>query len=201
VVLGVYMASPFIGQLMTVPYTFAPRGWATCQGQTIGIAQNTALFALLGTTYGGNGQTTFQLPDLRGRAAMGWGQGPGTSNYVIGQTGGTENTTLISTNLPGHTHAIGPTAINAVNVKASEQAPQAGAFLGRGIDTAPNPDMIPEFYVPASGASGQPLIPLGGVNSAATTGANGNNTPFSTMQPYLTLTQIIAMEGVFPSRN
>jgi microcystin-dependent protein len=195
------MASPFVGQLMTVPYNFAPRDWATCQGQTLSIQQNTTLFALLGTTYGGNGQTTFQLPDLRGRAAMGWGQGPGTSNYILGQTGGTENTTLNTTNLPAHTHVIVPTTVNAVNVKATLQAPQAGAFVGRAIDGAPSPNMIPKFYVPASGAAGQPQLALGGVNSAGTTGVAGSNNPFSTMQPYLTLTQIIALFGVFPSRN
>jgi len=195
------MASPFVGQLMTVPYNFAPRDWATCQGQLIAISQNSTLFALLGTTYGGNGQTTFALPNLSGRAAMGWGTGPGLTNRVIGEVGGTENTTLNTTNLPGHVHTIAPTTINAVNVKASEQAPQAGAFLGRAIDTAPSPDMIPEFYVPASAAAGQPQLALGGVNSAGTTGISGSSNAFSTMQPYLVLTQIIALFGVFPSRN
>ncbi|WP_447727341.1 phage tail protein [Sphingomonas koreensis] len=195
------MASPFIGQIMTVPYNFAPRGWANCQGQILSIAQNTTLFALIGTTYGGNGQTTFALPDLRGRASMGWGQGPGLTNRVLGEVAGTETTTLITTNMPAHNHTIVPTTINAVNVKASEQAPQAGAFLGRGIDTSPSPDMIPEFYVPAAAAAGQPQLALGGVNTAAATGANGGNQPFSTMQPYLTLRPIIALEGIFPSRN
>jgi len=195
------MASPFIGQLMTVPYNFAPRGWATCQGQLQSIAQNTALFALLGTTYGGNGQTTFALPDLRGRASMGSGSGPGLSPNSLGQAGGTENTTLNTTNLPGHVHTITPTTINAVNVKATLQAPQAGAFVGRAIDGATPPDMIPKFYVPAGSATGQPQVALGGVNSAGTTGISGNSIPFSTMQPYLVLTQIIALEGIFPSRN
>jgi microcystin-dependent protein len=186
---------------MTVGFNFAPRNWATCSGQILSIAQNTALFSLLGTTYGGNGQVTFALPDLRGRTALGEGQLPGGSYYTLGQVAGTENTTLTINNMPAHTHTIAPTTFNAVNVKASEQAPQAGAFLGRGVDTAPVPDSIPEIYVPASGASGQPLIPLGGVNSAATTGLTGSNVAFSTMQPYLVLTQIIALQGIFPSRN
>ncbi|HSX55941.1 MAG TPA: tail fiber protein [Sphingomonas sp.] len=195
------MATPFIGQLMTVGFNFAPRNWATCSGQILSIAQNTALFSLLGTTYGGNGQTTFALPDLRGRAAMGWGQGPGLSNRSLGEVGGTENTTLISTNMPSHTHTLTPVTVNAVNIKASEQAPQAGAYLGRGVDTATTPDSIPEIYVPASAVTTQPLIPLGGVNSAGTTGVSGNSIPFSTMQPYLVLTQVIALQGIFPSRN
>ena len=200
-VLGEYMASPYLGQLMTVPYNFAPRNWATCSGQITSIAQNTALFSLFGTTYGGNGQTTFALPDLRGRVAQGWGQGPGLSNYVLGQVGGTETTTLTINNNPAHNHTIAPTSLNAVNIKATEQSPQAGAYLGRGVDTAPDPDMIPEIYVPASAVTTQPLIPLGGVNTAATTGLNGSNSPFSTMQPTLTLMQIVAVAGIYPSRN
>lgn len=197
------MSEPFLGQLLTVGFNFPPRGWAFCQGQILSIAQNTALFSLLGTTYGGNGQTTFALPDLRGRVAMGQGQGPGLSPRTLGEISGTENTTLVTSNMPAHNHTIAPgqVSVNAVNVKASEQAPQAGAFLGRGVDTAPNPDSIPEIYVPASAAQGQPLIPLGGVNVAGSTGLNGSNIPFSTLQPYLVLNQCIALEGIFPSRN
>ncbi|WP_343519265.1 tail fiber protein [Sphingomonas sp.] len=197
------MSEPFIGQLMTVPYNFPPRGWAFCQGQILSIAQNTALFSLLGTTYGGNGQTTFALPDLRGRAPLSSGSMPGGSVYTLGQVGGSENTTLITNNMPAHNHTMSPgqVSVNAVNVKASEQAPQAGAFLGRGVDTAPNPGAIPEIYVPASAGAGQPLIPLGGVNVAGNTGISGSNFPFSTMQPYLVLNHCIALEGIFPSRN
>lgn len=197
------MSQPFLGQLLTVPYNFAPRGWAFCQGQILSIAQNTALFSLLGTTFGGNGQTTFALPDLRGRTTLGQGQLLGGGFYTLGQVGGTENTTLITNNMPAHNHPMAPgqVSVNAVNVKASEQAPVAGAFLGRGVDTAPNPDSIPEIYVPASAGAGQPLIPLGGVNVAGNTGISGNNNPFSTMQPYLVLSECIALEGIFPSRN
>lgn len=195
------MASPFLGSLLTVGFNFAPRGYATCSGQILSIAQNTALFSLLGTTYGGNGQTTFALPDLRGRVPVGQGQGPGLSNYSLGQVSGTENTTLITTQMPAHAHTSPAVSVNAVNVKASEQAPQAGAFLGRGVDTAPSPDSIPEIYVPSSAASGQPLIPLGGVNVAGATGIAGGSQPFSILQPYLCLNQVIALEGIFPSRN
>jgi microcystin-dependent protein len=195
------MASPFLGSILTAGFNFAPRGYATCSGQILSIAQNTALFSLLGTTYGGNGQTTFALPDLRGRVPVGQGQGPGLSNYSLGQQAGTENTTLVTTQMPQHVHPSPAVSVNAVNVKASEQAPQAGAFLGRGVDTAPSPDSIPEIYVPSGAASGQPLIPLGGVNVAGTTGVAGGSQPFSLLQPYLTLMQCIAVQGIFPSRN
>ncbi len=95
---------PFLGQIELFPYTFAPRGWAFCNGQILSIAQNTALFSLLGTTYGGNGQTTFALPDLRGRAAVHAGQGPGLSNYTLGESSGTETVTLTQAEMPQHTH-------------------------------------------------------------------------------------------------
>src|SRR5262245_44407760 len=97
---------PFIGQLMLVPYNFAPRGWALCNGQILPIAQNTALFSLLGTTYGGNGQTTFALPDLRGRVPISSGQGPGLSNYDLGEVGGVETVTLTTTQMPAHGHPV-----------------------------------------------------------------------------------------------
>src|SRR5687767_9318635 len=95
---------PFLGQIQAFGFNFAPRGWAQCQGQLLAINTNTALFSLLGTTYGGNGQTTFALPDFRGRTMVGQGQGPGLSAYTIGQVGGTESVTLTSNNLPAHTH-------------------------------------------------------------------------------------------------
>lgn len=197
------MTEPFIGQIITVGFNFPPRGYMQCMGQTLSIAQNTALFSLLGTTYGGNGTTTFQLPNLSGRTALGQGQLLGGGFYNLGQVAGTENSSLNISNLPVHNHTLAPgtASVNAVNVKASEQTPQVGAFLGRGVDTSPNPDAIPEIYVPASAGAGQPPIPLGGVNLAGSTGIAGSSIPFSTMQPYLVLTQCIAVEGIFPSRN
>src|SRR3954470_21278546 len=98
------MSSPFIGEIRLFPYNFAPRGWAFCSGQILPISQNTALFSLLGTTYGGNGQTTFALPDLRGRAAISSGQGPGLSSYTIGEVGGVESVTLNTQQMPQHQH-------------------------------------------------------------------------------------------------
>src|SRR5215211_7135341 len=100
------MSEPFIGQIMLVPYNFAPRGWAFCSGQILPIAQNTALFSLLGTTYGGNGQTTFALPDLRGRVPMSFGQGAGLPNHSLGEVAGAETITLLQTQMPAHTHSV-----------------------------------------------------------------------------------------------
>src|SRR5215475_4860563 len=105
------MSNPFLGEIRMVPFNFAPKGWALCNGQILSIAQNTALFSLLGTTYGGNGVTTFALPDFRGRTPIHFGQGPGLSNRALGQVGGEENHTLIVAELPSHTHtARGSTA-------------------------------------------------------------------------------------------
>lgn len=195
--------SPFIGQILTVGFNFAPRHYAIAAGQIMSIAQNSALFSLLGTTYGGNGQTTFGLPDLRGRVALGEGQGPGLSNYMLGQMAGTETTTLISANLPSHSHGLaGVTGtMSAVDIKGTEQAPQPNGYLARAIDSAPVADSIPEIYVPAATGNPAPKVPLAGVNISGNTSVAGNNVPFSTMQPYLVLNQCIALQGVFPSRN
>jgi microcystin-dependent protein len=195
--------SPFIGEIMTVPYNFAPSNWAFCWGQQMSIAQNNALFALIGTTYGGNGVTTFALPDLRGRVPVGQGNGPGLTPAVIGQMSGSQSVTLLSTNMPAHVHSLaGATGtLNAVDIKATEQSPQAGAYLSRPVDTAPAPDMIPKIYVPAAQGNPATKVPLAGVNVAGTTQIAGGSQAHDTMQPYLTLTPIIALFGVFPSRN
>jgi microcystin-dependent protein len=181
------MATPFIGEIVGFAGNFAPVNYALCQGQIMSIAQNTALFSIVGTTYGGNGQTTFALPDLRGRAPLGQGQGPGLSNYVLGQLAGTETATLNTANLPAHTHTL-----SAVQVKASTQAPAAGSMLARGNDGS-TIGSLPEVYVPAGTAGTQ--VPLGGV------GFTGSNTPFSIRDPYLTINWLIAIQGIFPSRN
>ncbi|MCA1199408.1 tail fiber protein [Sphingomonas sp. R647] len=197
------MATPFIATIMTVPYNFPPRNWAFCAGQIQAIAQNTALFSLIGTTYGGNGQTTFALPDLQGRTAIGQGSGPGLSTYSMGEVAGTENVTLASTQMPMHAHSMaGATGtLSAVNLKATEQSPQAGAYLARGVDTAPSPDMIPRFYVPAATGDPATKVPLAGVNVAGNTQIAGGSQPHSTMQPYLVMSPVIALFGIFPSRN
>lgn len=195
--------TPFIGQIMTVGFNFAPRDWAFCAGQTMSIAQNNALYALIGTTYGGDGVTTFKLPDLRGRAVMGQGQGPGLSPRVMGEASGAEQQTLNSATMPAHVHFVMSQSghLNAVDVIGTEQSPQSGGYLARGTDSAVNPDMIPLIYIPAASGGSGTSVPLAGINVAGNTDPVGSSVPFSTMQPYTTLNQCIALFGIFPSRN
>jgi microcystin-dependent protein len=166
------MAEPFLGQLLLVPYNFAPRGWAFCDGQLLSIAQNTALFSLLGTTFGGNGQTTFALPDLRGRVPVGVGPGPGLSPVDLGEVGGSETVTLITTQIPAHGHTIGGT-----NSAATGSRPAGNVNAQGGA------------YSATSDATMQP------------TGNTGGSQPHGNLQPYLALNWCIALEGIFPSRN
>ena len=181
------MSQPFIGEIRMFGGTFAPNGWAFCNGQILSIAQNTALFSLLGTTYGGNGSTTFALPDLRGRVPMGQGSGPGLSFRSLGEVSGAENVTLLSTNLPAHTHTV------------SLSSP-ATTTLGTLME--PGPGNVPAAsnqrnaqYAPSASANTQ--LPVSNGN----TGSAGNNSPVSVMQPSLAVSFIIALEGIFPSRN
>ncbi len=181
------MSNPFLGEIRMFGGTFAPAGWAFCNGQLIAISQNSALFALLGTTYGGNGQTTFGLPDLRGRVPMGQGQAPGLSYRNLGEITGTENVTLLSTNLPAHTHTV------------SLSSP---ATTSLGTLMEPGPSAIPAASKQrnaqyASSASANTQLPV----STGNTASAGNNIPFSVMQPSLAVSFIIALEGIFPSRN
>lgn len=182
------MSEPFIGEIKMFGGQFAPRNYAFCHGQLLPIAQNTALFSLLGTTYGGNGQTTFGLPDLRGRVPTGWGQGPGLSNNIqIGMTGGTESVTLTTNNLPPHIHSVSVTS---------------PATTSLGTLTEPGPGTVPAAsnqrnaqYAPSASANTQ--LPGGNVN----TGITGSGSAISLMQPYLGINFIIALYGIFPSRN
>lgn len=184
----------YMGMVKIFAGNFAPRGFLFCNGQIIGIAQNSALFALLGTTYGGNGQTTFGLPDLRGRAAIGWGQGPGLSNYNLGQVSGTENVNILISNMPAHNHiATSTLTLNASNAAATVSTPVAGNALGAGKDV--NTDPVSMYTTSA------PNVPLAGGAVATTTALNGGNLPISIMQPTLAISYIICMEGPFPSRN
>ena len=192
------MSQPFLGMIILVPYAFAPRGWAFCNGQILPIAQNTALFSLLGTTYGGNGLTTFALPDLQSRVPIGAGQGPGLSNYDLGQQAGNEHVTLTINELPLHTHVVtlnglGATA-NVKNAAGNQQSPVGNvpAIEAAGV-TATYSSAGPPFSTMASGA-----ISVSGTASAAPA---GNSVPFNIVQPYLTLHYCIALEGIFPSRN
>jgi microcystin-dependent protein len=193
------MTEPFIGQIIQGGWNFAPRGYAYCNGQQMSIAQNTALFSLLGTTYGGNGTTTFGLPDLRGRSMINQGQSPGLSNYVLGQMGGTENVTVTSANLPAHTHPFtGTGTVGAATGKATEATPANGMVLARSVDAAPNPVSNPEIYLPA----GTPTtVTLAGVNVSGTTGVAGTGVPVATLSPFTCVSVVIALQGIFPSRN
>lgn len=196
------MAEPFIGQIIMAGFNFAPRGYAFCNGQILSIAQNTALFSLLGTTYGGNGQTTFALPNLQSRVPMHFGQGPGLSYYQLGQMAGSETVTMTIPQMPAHNHAfVGSGTLDSVGSKASDQTPQAGSYLARGVDKAAVPDSVPAIYVPAATAAPLTKIPLGGMNVAGTVGIQGGSQPQPNLPPYLALNYSIALQGIFPSRN
>lgn len=171
---------PFLSMIVLFGCNFAPRGWAFCQGQLLPIAQNTALFSLLGTTYGGNGQTTFALPDLRGRVPIGFGQGPGLSSYALGQQGGAESVTLQITQMPAHTHAFMATA------EAGDTADPTSAFPA-------NTGALDKEYKQA------PVNKVA-MNTAAVE-TKGGSQPHINMQPYLAMNYCIALEGIFPSRN
>jgi microcystin-dependent protein len=197
------MATFYLGQIIQGGWNFAPLGTAMCNGQLLPIQQNSALFALLGTFFGGNGTTTFGLPDLRGRAMVHQGQGPGLSNYVIGQAGGAEQGTLTVSNLPPHNHAATFTSTSTLNAagatKASLQIPVAGSPLGHSFDTAQT-GSDPAIYCPANTST---TVALGGLNVAGsvTVANTGNGAPISTLQPYLTINCVIVLQGIFPSRN
>jgi microcystin-dependent protein len=160
-------------------FNFAPRGWAMCNGQILPIAQNTALFSLLGTTYGGNGQTTFALPDLRSRWPNHQGQGPGLSSYTIGQASGTESTTLTVNQLAAHNH-LSTTPATAADGNSPD--PAAGAVLAAGTNI---------YKVAAATVQMSPTP----------TSLTGGSQPVPIIQPYLTVNYCIALEGIFPSRN
>ncbi len=163
---------------------FAPKYWAFCQGQILSIAQNTALFSLLGTTYGGDGRTTFALPDFRGRVPIGTGDGPGLSGYDLGQMSGSEHVTLTVAQMPAHAHQISAhVAVSTSNGTTDE--PNNNVLAGTTNDN----------YAAASSANGQ----LGGVS--ASDAPVGGNQPFSIVQPYLAMNFVICTQGIFPSRN
>ncbi|HVJ51985.1 MAG TPA: tail fiber protein [Aliidongia sp.] len=172
------MSEKFVGQIILVGFTFAPIGWALCDGSVLSIANNEVLFALLGTTFGGDGAQTFALPDLRGRAVVGSGQGPGLGSYVQGQKAGSEAVTLTSNQFWGHAHQL--TA--AASVTSAD--PGASVVLG-------TPPITTKLY--ASTGTGTQLAP-GAISSSP-----GGNQPHENRSPFLALNYIIALEGIFPS--
>jgi len=173
-----------IGEIRMFAGNFAPRNWAFCDGQLLSIAQNTALFSILGTTFGGNGQTTFALPDFRGRGPIHAGQGPGLSNHTLGENGGAETTTLTVNQIPAHNHAL------QANTGAGTTAvPASNTALAGVQDATANP--ISSFIVSA------PNVQL---HPSSITNAGGSQ-PHSNFPPYLTVNFVICLFGVFPSRN
>lgn len=176
-----------IGEIRLFAGNFAPQSWAFCQGQLLSLMQNQALFAILGTTYGGNGQTTFALPDLRGRMAIGTGQGPGLSPIDLGEVGGDQSTTLTQNQMPLHTHSL-----RVSDAVATSVTPVAGSVLAVAQDINTDPVKI---Y-----SSATPNVDLGTAQATAIQ-ATGGNQPFSIRNPFLGLNYIICLYGIFPSRN
>ena len=174
------MADPFLGEIRMFGGNFAPTGWALCNGQLLSIAQNTALFSLLGTIYGGDGVTTFALPDLRGRVPLNQGQGPGLSAYTPGEQTGAESVTLLVNQMPIHNHAV-----NADGQASGKNSP-AGNFPGTVAGTATE-----KMY---SGASNTTM-------NQTMIGNAGGSQPLRIIQPVLCVTFIIALNGIYPSRN
>ncbi len=174
------MADPFVAEIRIFPFNFAPKGWAFCDGQLLPLSQNTALFSLLGTTYGGNGKSNFALPDMQGNAPMHPGQGPGLSLHDLGEVGGSETVSLLESEIPAHSHLW-----NASTDDGDLKAPSSLRSLARSIGgsawapgNSPLVMMAPEALPPA-----------------------GGDQPHNNMQPYLTLSFCIALQGVFPPRS
>jgi microcystin-dependent protein len=177
------MAQPFLGQMLMFCGNFAPAGTAFCNGQLMAISQNEALFSLLGTTYGGDGRTTYSLPNLQGSVPVHMGQGPGLSQYVLGETGGTQNVTINANQIPAHSHVFNASTVNATSPSPTGRLPAK--------PTAPNA---------AAYAVGQTAPPLAAqvMNQSAVT---GGSQPHNNMMPTLFISFVIVLQGIFPSRN
>ncbi|HEV7284221.1 MAG TPA: tail fiber protein [Kaistia sp.] len=199
------MSEPFLGTVMIWAPNFAPRGWAFCQGQIMAISTNSALFSLLGVTYGGNGQTTFGLPQLAGRVPIGQGQSPGTSSYVLGETSGTESVTMTQANLPAHTHTallsgLG-VSIGATTANGTTTTPGTDKILATGVAEAGGRAGTASIYADAGTSPTTTLAPATVTGGTIQVGPTGSSIPFPVLQPYQVLNYVIALEGVFPSRN
>jgi microcystin-dependent protein len=197
------MDTPLLACIILFGGNFAPRSWALCWGQILSIAQNTALFSLLGTTYGGNGQTTFALPDLRGRVPRGTGQGPGLPNVDLGQLAGTESITITINNMPMHNHTASgngltvaqsaSTAASTTNIPGNGLVPAMLPTIGGG----PSATTIKGY----AAQDNTTTLAASNVGGTLTTNVAGGSQPFSIMNPYLGLNYIVATQGIFPSRN
>lgn len=176
------MADPFVAEIRIFPFNFAPKGWAWCDGQLMPLSQNTALFSLLGTTYGGDGKSNFALPDLEGRAPMHPGQGPGLSLHDLGETGGSETVTLLESEIPAHSHSWRVSSSGADEEGLKNPTNNA---TGKEVNTLP-------IYVPLS--ANVNMSPFGLAPA-------GGDQPHNNLQPYLTYYFNIALQGVFPPRG
>ncbi len=199
---------PFIGEIRMFCGSFAPRGWALCNGQLLPISQNQALFSILGTNFGGNGTTTFGLPNLQGRVPIHAGQSPGTSLYQLGQVGGVENVTLTQQQMPMHTHAAAysPTAgtplavsVAAAAVAASDPNP-VGNVPAQAQQPGRTPVPVNSYAAPTAATGALGGVTLSGAGQVTVTPAGGS-LPTPVLQPYQVVNFIIALNGVFPSRN
>jgi microcystin-dependent protein len=173
------MADPFVAEIRVFPFNFAPKGWAWCDGQLLPLSQNTALFSLLGTTYGGDGKSNFALPDLQGNAPMHPGQGPGLSLYDLGETGGSQTVTLLESEIPAHNHQINA-SVGDADLPAPGPLNAMGVAAGGFAYASPGPltSLAPEALAPA-----------------------GGDQPHNNLMPFLTLYFCIALQGVFPPRG
>lgn len=173
---------PFVGEIRAFGFNFAPTGWALCDGQLISISQNTALFSLLGTSYGGDGRSTFALPNLQGSVPLGMGQGSGLSFRGLGETGGEDSLTLLATEMPAHSHGF-------------------KAFVGRGATNANDPATGDALTTSADGLAYVAAAPSGAALDPRTLAASGGGQPHNNLMPYLTLNFCIALQGVYPPRS
>ncbi|MBV8199190.1 MAG: phage tail protein [Acidobacteria bacterium] len=174
------MANPFVAEIRIFPFNFAPKGWAFCDGQILPISQNTALFSLLGTTYGGDGKSNFALPNMQGNAPMHPGQGPGLSLHDLGETGGSDTVTLLESEIPSHSHSLMTFAGQATSQTPS---PTVGLSRARGIEA---------YSTNVTGLS---------MMADATVAPAGGDQPHNNLMPYLTLNFCIALQGVYPPRT
>ena len=179
----------FLSQVWLFAFNFAPRGYMQCNGQILSIQQNTALFSLLGTTYGGNGTSTFALPDLRGRVPVGYGQGPGLSFYQLGQLGGAENLTLLPNNLPAHTHTVAnPGSVPVANIAATSPSPVGNYYAISGTKTV----VLNQYTTTGTNA----MAPNVGAS-----GVTGASQGIALRNPYCSMYYCICTLGIYPSRN
>lgn len=190
----------YIGAISGWAPAFAPRNWAFCQGQLLPVNQYTALYAIVGTTYGGNGQSNFGLPNLQGRVPIGAGQSPGTSLHPLGQQAGQESVTLTQQQMPAHNHNATATAsasLPASGAAATSATPTAESVLASASGTYGRDSVDVKIYAPAPGSVSVPLS----TSATVTVGATGGNQPFSILQPYTVINYIICLQGLFPPRD